>query len=93
MTQQTPAPQTAPRPTVRNRKDTTMLLEEALARSRQREAEEEARRYRLARHLTAGRRWALLAGFAARRAARARSAAGAPPLDVRVARASGSRAG
>jgi len=60
-----------PRPLVRSREEMPMLLYEALARSRQREAEEAARRYRLARSLVAGRRWAWLAAFASRRAARA----------------------
>jgi hypothetical protein len=54
---------------------TTMLLHyEALARSRQQEAEQAAREYALARSFTAGRRWAVLARFAARRAERARAA-------------------
>jgi hypothetical protein len=50
-----------------------MLLEEALARSRQHDAEEAARRYRQARELTAGRLWSRLAAYAARRAERARA--------------------
>jgi hypothetical protein len=53
-----------------------LLMNEALARSRQQEAEESAREHRLARRLTAGRRWDRLAAYAARRAARARSASG-----------------
>jgi len=78
-----------PRPLVRSREEMPMLLYEALARSRQREAEEAARRYRLARSLVAGRRWAWLAAFASRRAARARRAAGAMPLERAVLPASG----
>jgi hypothetical protein len=69
-----------PRPVVLHREGTEMLLHEALARSRQREAEEAARQFALARRCTAGRGWATLAGFAARRAARARADAGAAPL-------------
>ncbi len=65
------------RPIVRDGEGTKMLLHEALARSRQQEAMEAARQHALARQFVAGRRWALLAGFAARRAARARAAAGA----------------
>jgi hypothetical protein len=56
----------------RDRKGTTMLLHEALARSRQQEAEQAAREHALARSLTAGRGWALIARYASRRAARAR---------------------
>jgi hypothetical protein len=52
------------------------LLNEALARSRQREAEQAAREHALARRFVAGRRWSMLARFAARRAERARAAAG-----------------
>lgn len=55
---------------VRPRKDTTMLIHEALARTRRQEAEEQARRHRLARSLAAGRRWARLAEYADRRARR-----------------------
>jgi len=69
-----------PRSMVLHREGTEMLLHEALARSRQREAEEAARHYALARRFTAGRQWASLAGFAARRAARARAGAGVSPL-------------
>lgn len=50
-----------------------LLLHEALARSRQREAEQAAREHALAREILAGRRWARLAAFAARRAERARA--------------------
>jgi hypothetical protein len=78
-----PTAPTQPRPMVLHREGTQMLLHEALARSRQREAEEAARDYALARRLTAGRRWATLAGFAARRAARARAGAGTAPLHGR----------
>jgi hypothetical protein len=72
-------PQTAAltRPVVRDREGTAMLLHEALARSRHQEAVAAARQHALARQLTAGRRWASLADFAARRAERARAAAGA----------------
>jgi hypothetical protein len=69
-----PAPM---RPVVSDREGTKMLLHEALARSRQQEAIEAAQQHALARQFVAGRRWALLAGFAARRAARARASAGA----------------
>lgn len=48
-----------------------MLLQEALARSRMREAEQAARQHRLARQLTAGRNWRRLARWSADRAARA----------------------
>ncbi|MCO1660751.1 hypothetical protein [Pseudonocardia humida] len=76
-------PQTdlAPRPADLDREGTAMLLHEALARSRQQEAVEAARRYALARPLAAGRTWSRLARFAARRAASARAAAGVAPLD------------
>lgn len=60
-----------------------MLLHEALARTRQQEAEQAARDYRLARSVTAGRGWAVLARFATRRAARAR--AGTAPHAGRLA--------
>ncbi len=76
MTYLVSAPKTASaqsNPTVRDREGTLMLLHEALARSRQQEAEQAAREFALARSFTAGRRWALLARFAARRAARARA--------------------
>jgi len=62
------------RPTVLDAQGTAMLLmNEALARSRQRDAEE-ARRHRIARRLAAERRWSRLAAYAERRARRARSA-------------------
>jgi hypothetical protein len=70
------------RPVVRDGEGTEMLLHEALARSRHQEAIAAARRHALVRQFTAGRRWASLAGFAARRAERARAAAA---TEVRVA--------
>ncbi len=48
-----------------------MLLQEALARTRMREAEQAAREHRQARQLTAGRNWQRLARWSARRAERA----------------------
>ena len=74
-----------PTATTRDRLDTTLLLHEALARSRMREFEADARAHALARPFTAGRRWAGLARFASRRAERARLAAGSTPPDRRVA--------
>ncbi|TQM02217.1 hypothetical protein FB558_8083 [Pseudonocardia kunmingensis] len=71
----TPTTVTPTRPAVRGREGIEMLLHEALARSRHQEAVAAAREYALARRFTAGRRWASLAGYAARRAERARSAA------------------
>jgi len=53
-----------------------LLMNEALARSRQHDAERAAYEHRLARRLSAGRTWARLARYAARRAERARAAAG-----------------
>ena len=50
-----------------------MLLEEALARSRMREAQQAARDHRQARELTAGRNWQRLSRWSARRAQQARS--------------------
>ncbi|WP_051343134.1 hypothetical protein [Pseudonocardia spinosispora] len=47
-----------------------MLLYEALARVRMREAEETARRDRMARNLVAVRRWTWLARYATQRAER-----------------------
>jgi len=67
----TPLPPTRP---VQN-KGTAMLLHEALARSRMREAEQAARDYALVRALTAGRRWRMLARYANRRAAAKAAAA------------------
>ncbi|MBW0091016.1 hypothetical protein I4I73_19230 [Pseudonocardia sp. KRD-184] len=49
-----------------------LLMNEALARSRQQEAEQAARDHALARQLVAGRTWARLAAFAQRRAESAR---------------------
>ncbi|MDN5915658.1 MAG: hypothetical protein L0I76_11210 [Pseudonocardia sp.] len=64
-----PSPATASAaPTDHRTEGAQMLIHEALARSRQREAELEARQYRRARELTAGRRWAQLAARAQRRA-------------------------
>ncbi len=75
------APSTAaPNPVVRDREGTLMLLHEALARSRQHEAEQAARDHALARSVTAGRRWARLARFASRRAERARAQSAAVRL-------------
>ncbi|TWF76251.1 hypothetical protein FHX44_112141 [Pseudonocardia hierapolitana] len=70
-------PQTAAetRPVVRDREGTAMLLHEALARCRHQEALAAARQHALVRQFTAGRRWASLAGYAARKAARARARA------------------
>ena len=63
---------TSPAP-IMDREGTGMLLmHEALARSRQQEAEQSAREHALARQFVAGRGWARLAAFAARRAERAR---------------------
>lgn len=77
------APAATPRPTARHRNGHTMLLlDEALARCRRREAEAAAREHALARSLTAGRRWARIARYAQRRAARARAAAGGTPADA-----------
>lgn len=53
-----------------------LLLDEALARSRQQEAEQVARDHALAHRFVAGRRWAWLAAYATRRATRARVRAG-----------------
>jgi hypothetical protein len=64
---------------------TVMLLHEALARSRMREAEQAARDYALVRALTAGRRWQMLARYAQRRAVR-KSAAAAERLSGAVER-------
>jgi len=67
----TPLPPTRP---VQN-EGTAMLLHEALARSRMREAEQAAREYALVRALTAGRRWGMLARYANRRGAAKAAAA------------------
>ena len=70
---ETPLPPTRP---VQN-EGTAMLLHEALARSRMREAEQAAREYALVRALTAGRRWRMLARYAQQRAAVKSAAAAA----------------
>jgi hypothetical protein len=70
---ETPMPPTRP---VQN-EGTAMLLHEALARSRMREAEQVAREYALVRALTAGRRWRMLARYAQQRAAVKSAAAAA----------------
>ncbi|HEY0814131.1 MAG TPA: hypothetical protein VGE11_12690 [Pseudonocardia sp.] len=56
-----------------------MLLHEALARSRMREAEQAAREHALAHALVAGRRWRMLARYAERRAAAAAERVAAQP--------------
>lgn len=67
---------------VRDREGPGMsLLDEALARTRQQEAEQAARDHALARRFVAGRRWAWIAAYATRRATRARIAAGEAPTD------------
>lgn len=56
-----------------------LLMNEALARSRQHDAERAAYEHRLVRRLrgsSSGRRWDRLAHYCARRAERARAAAG-----------------
>jgi hypothetical protein len=75
----TPSTPAMTRPVVRDSEGTEMLIHEALARSRHQEAMAAARHHALVRQLTAGRRWASLAGYAARRAERARAVAGASP--------------
>jgi hypothetical protein len=60
-----------------NRGAREMLLYEILARTRMREAEEAARRHRMARLLVVRRRWARLARYAAERADRAQRLMGA----------------
>jgi hypothetical protein len=66
---------TAPtRPVMQHREGIEMLLHEALARARHQDALAAARQHALVRQATAGRRWASLADYAARRAARARAA-------------------
>ena len=61
------------RPTMRSPmiRSNEMVLHEALARMRMREAEQAAQSYRLARRLTAARHWQRLARWTARRAERA----------------------
>jgi hypothetical protein len=80
MTDLVPQASRRTRPVTRDREGTQMLIHEALARSRQQEAREAARHHALVRRLTAGRRWASLARFAARRADRARAVAGVATL-------------
>jgi hypothetical protein len=83
MKTQTPNDLIARRTFIGEREGTTMLLlQEALARSRQQEAIQAAERHTLARQVAAGRTWSVLARFAARRAARARAAAGLAPLEA-----------
>lgn len=65
----TAAPITATQPV--QHEGTVMLIHEALARSRMHEAEQAARKHALARSITAGRRWSMLARYAERRAAAA----------------------
>jgi hypothetical protein len=57
--------------TVNPRGNKAMLLYEDLARERMREAERDAQRQRLVRHLSAAKRWERLSDWAARRARRA----------------------
>lgn len=56
---------------VPSKENDVMLLHEALARSRMREAEQAARDHRLARRVAAGRNWQRLARWTAAKAARA----------------------
>jgi hypothetical protein len=56
-----------------SREISEMLMHEALARARMREAEQAAQQYRLARRVAAARSWQRLAAWTARRAARARA--------------------
>lgn len=65
-----------------SKEKTVLLLHEALARCRMAEAEQAAREHRLARSVTAGRTWSLLARFAQQRAERARTGLGAVPHPV-----------
>ncbi|MBC3190274.1 hypothetical protein H7X46_04255 [Pseudonocardia sp. C8] len=58
-----------------NQENAMTLIHEALARSHQREAQRAAAEHRLARRLTAGRRWSRLASWASARAERARARA------------------
>ena len=64
---------TLARPGLRAGEGTAMLLHEALARSRHQEALAAAQQYALVRQFTAGRWWASLADYAARRADHARA--------------------
>jgi hypothetical protein len=65
-------------PSVQHEGTVMLLLQEALARSRMREAEEAARKHALVRALVAGRRWRMLARYAERRAAAAERVSVAP---------------
>jgi hypothetical protein len=69
---------TAANPSVQHEGIVMLLLHEALARSRMREAEQAAREHALVRALVAGRRWRMLARYAERRAAAAERASAAP---------------
>jgi hypothetical protein len=62
-----------PVPDQTSREINEMLMHEALARARMREAEQAAREDRLARRVAAARSWQRLASWAASRAARARA--------------------
>ncbi|MEJ8278499.1 hypothetical protein [Pseudonocardia spirodelae] len=55
-----------------NQENAMTLIQEALARSHQQEAQRVAAEYRRARRLTAGRGWSRLATWASARAERAR---------------------
>ncbi|WP_224389443.1 hypothetical protein [Pseudonocardia sp. ICBG1293] len=59
-----------------NQENVMTLIQEALARSHQQEAQRVAAEHRLARRYTAGRGWTRLASWAASRAERARLRAG-----------------
>ncbi|MBN9790944.1 MULTISPECIES: hypothetical protein [unclassified Pseudonocardia] len=59
-----------------NQENVMTLIQEALARSHQQEAQRAAAEHRLARRLTAGRGWSRIAAWAASRAERARLRAG-----------------
>lgn len=58
-----------------NQENAMSLIHEALARSHQQEAQREAAEYRLARRLSAARRWTRLATWVSVRAERARARA------------------
>ncbi|MEV1295671.1 hypothetical protein [Pseudonocardia sp. NPDC049635] len=58
-----------------NQESTMSLIHEVLARSRQQEIQREAAQYRLARRLSAARRWTRLATWVSVRAERARARA------------------
>lgn len=59
-----------------NQENVMTLIQEALARSHQQEAQRVAAEHRLARRITAGRGWSRIAAWAASRAERARLRAG-----------------